>query len=71
MELSGTIADNLVAAIRSARRLRGHPVHHDTRDFWEALLAHARASQSHRLREPDTVVERLIGELQDELAARE
>jgi hypothetical protein len=71
MELSGRLADNLMGAIRSARRLRGHPVHRDTRDFWEALLAHARESQRHPGWEPDPVVDRLIGELQDEIAQRD
>ena len=43
MELDGSLADNLRAAIASAKRLRGHRVHADTLNFWRELLSHARA----------------------------
>jgi len=42
MELHGTVADNLGSALRSARRLRGHPVHADTLRYWMDLLHLAR-----------------------------
>lgn len=45
MILHGSIADNLAAAIRSSRRLRGRPVHGDTIAFWRELLAKARAAE--------------------------
>jgi hypothetical protein len=42
MRLHGTLEANLIAAIRSARRLRGHPVHPDTVTHWNELLHEAR-----------------------------
>ena len=42
MNLHGSIEDNLSAAIRSVRRLRCHPVHVDTLEYWSELLDHAR-----------------------------
>ena len=41
MELDGTLAQNLHAAIASARRLACRPVHEDTLGFWRDLLAYA------------------------------
>lgn len=70
MELHGSLAENLKAAVGSAERLRGHPVHADTLRFWEELLAHARM----RLRassKADATVEELTGRLQALLAERE
>lgn len=43
MELHGSLSENLNGALRSMRRLRGHPVHQDTIDYWYSLIAHARA----------------------------
>lgn len=45
MDLEGALTDNLRAAIASATRLRGHPIHKDTLLFWNELLSHARAVQ--------------------------
>ena len=71
LELSGTLAVNLRAAVASARRLRGHAVHSETLAFWQALLAHSRA-QARASKEPDAEeVETLMAELQTELATRE
>ena len=42
MQIEGTIRANLIAAIASARRLRGRPVHADTIKYWRQLLDHAR-----------------------------
>jgi riboflavin synthase alpha subunit len=42
MQLHGTVQTNLEAAVRSARRLRGHPVHGDTLAYWTDLLHQAR-----------------------------
>ena len=70
IELDGTLADNLRAAIVSAGRLAGHPVHKDTLGFWNDLLAYA--SSRKRLR-PDHQVEvsTLAGELQGLLLTHE
>jgi hypothetical protein len=42
MELHGSLADNLRAALASMKRYRGKNVHPDTVQYWEQLLAHAR-----------------------------
>lgn len=68
MELAGSLAENLGAAIKSARRLRGHPVHRETIAYWKELLAHAR-EKHRRAALPDVVVESLIAQLEEELAA--
>ena len=42
MRIEGSIRANLIAAVASARRLRGRPVHGDTIAYWRQLLEHAR-----------------------------
>jgi hypothetical protein len=42
MDLHGSLAENLQAAVRSAKRHRKHPVHAETVKFWADLLQHAR-----------------------------
>ena len=44
MELCGTIHANLRAALHSARRLRGGPVHPDTVEHWAKIVAVAKSS---------------------------
>lgn len=61
MKIEGTIRANLLAAIASARRLRGQPVHDDTLEHWRRLIEHARNGAC----EAD-----LLGELEAELAGR-
>jgi hypothetical protein len=67
MEIHGSIANNLGSAVKSARRLKGHPVHADTVEHWRELLDHARrditTDSLESLRE-------LILELENELADR-
>jgi hypothetical protein len=58
MQLHGSLADNLRAALSSMRRLRAHPVHEDTVAYWRELLHLAR----HGLRE-GTVRERSLIEI--------
>lgn len=70
MELAGSIVDNLKAAVASARRLRGHPVHPDTLDFWTGLLGHARVAKRSQTLSDVATTEELIGELQSEVALR-
>jgi hypothetical protein len=67
MELHGSIANNLASAVRSARRLRGHPVQADTLDHWRDLLSHARQELANGSTEP---IQALIVELENELADR-
>ena len=71
MELHGSIEDNLRSAVRSAERLRGHPVHADTLDFWRGLLAHARAEKRNSGGEGSEPMEHLIAELQLLVSAHE
>jgi len=52
MELHGTILNNLTSAVKSARRLKGHPVHPDTLCYWTQLLAHARRAVADGSSEP-------------------
>lgn len=41
MRIEGSIRANLIAAVSSARRLRGRPVHGDTIAYWRRLLDYA------------------------------
>lgn len=69
MKLHGSIEDNLVAAVRSARRLRDHPVHADTLKHWTDLLHHARRELASETPERDAI-EPLIVDLETEIAGR-
>ncbi len=69
MKLHGSIEDNLKAAVRSARRLRGHPVHADTLKHWSDLLHHARRELASGTGERPSM-EPLVVELETELASR-
>jgi hypothetical protein len=42
MRIEGSVRSNLIAAVASARRWRGRPVHKDTVDHWRGLLLVAR-----------------------------
>ena len=67
MKIAGSIHANLRAALQSARRLRGGPVHPDTVDHWSSLVCAAKAEQgamdSFKTRE-------LVGDLEHEISAR-
>jgi hypothetical protein len=68
MELHGSVERNLVAAIRSARRLRGHPIHADTLQHWIDLGHQARRQLA---ADPDSETEtlkQLVADLETELA---
>jgi hypothetical protein len=67
MDLHGSISNNLVSAVQSVRRLRGHPVHDDTLRHWTDLLHHARRELSAGSSEP---IQALIIELEKALADR-
>jgi hypothetical protein len=68
MELYGSVEDNLKAAVRSARRFRGSPVHRDTIQHWSDLLNHAR--HEHAVGDNRRVIGSLIIDLEGELAHR-
>lgn len=61
---------NLVAAVRSARRLRGHPIHADTLQHWTDLLHQARREVAGHDSEAETL-KQLVADLEVELADRE
>ena len=65
MMMAGTLRSNLLAAITSARRLKGTKVHKDTIDYWHRLAEYGR----HNCRQPlgESVAE-LVAELESELA---
>ncbi len=64
MEVHGSIAQNLRAAVESSRRLRGHPIHRDTLQFWSALIAEARARRAAGEDLDDREVDEAIAELE-------
>jgi hypothetical protein len=64
MELHGSTEANLVAALRSANRLRGHRVHGDTLKFWADLVRHARRELSSSVMLPSDTLICLVSELE-------
>jgi hypothetical protein len=64
MEICGSVHGNLRAALQSARRLRGGPIHPDTLDHWARLVALAKgeapAMDSFKTRELVSDLEREI-----------
>jgi hypothetical protein len=71
MQLHGSVQDNLVSALRSARRLRAHPVHADTLSHWTDLLRHARRQLAEGAVPEPQPVEQLVAELETELSDRQ
>lgn len=70
MQLHGTTEGNLVSAIRSASRLRERPVHADTVKYWSDLIKHARGELASRAALPSEAVNRLVADLELEIARR-
>lgn len=70
MELHGSIEANLAAAIRSARRLSGHPVHADTLSHWTDLLHQARRELGADSAIENEAMKNLVFELESELVQR-
>ena len=64
MRIEGSLRSNLVAAVASARRLRGSPIHADTIDHWRRLLEYGRLNSTQPLCEPVTDV---VAEREEEL----
>ncbi len=67
MQIHGSTEGNLIAAVRSASRLRGHPVYADTIKHWADLLHHARRELSTNAALPSETLKRLVAELEVEL----
>jgi hypothetical protein len=72
LKLHGSTEGNLISAIGSASRLRARPVHPDTIKFWRDVIAHARNELSSPACAPaHAEIERLVGELEGEIARRQ
>jgi len=65
MRIEGTVRANLIAAVASARRWRGRPVHKDTADHWRRLLDYGRQVDHQLLGE---ALGDLVTELEAEMA---
>jgi HPt (histidine-containing phosphotransfer) domain-containing protein len=70
MEMHGTVEANLVSAIASAKRLRGHPVHADTIAHWSDLLHHALRELATDQSPHRQALMQLVAELEAEVAHR-
>ena len=70
MKLHGSTEGNLMAALRSARRLSGVPVHADTLQHWTDVLKHADHELSSGLAMNREPVKQLMAELKVELTSR-
>lgn len=70
MKLHGSVEDNLSAAIRSARRLRGRAIHADTLRYWSELLEHARRERIWTASQLSNRRGKLVLELEGEIAQR-
>lgn len=64
MQIEGTVRANLIAAVASARRWRGRPVHKDTINHWRLLIDHARRGSGQPWGE---AVNDLVAELETEM----
>jgi hypothetical protein len=70
MRIEGSVRANLLAAVASARRLRGRPVHGDTIAYWRQLLDYARkVSTQPQAEEFGDLMTELETELADSKAA--
>ena len=64
MQIHGSVRANLIAAIASARRWRGRPVHAETADHWRRLADYGRLVD----RQPyGEAVSDLVAELESEM----
>ncbi len=69
MDLYGSMAENLQAAVNSAKRHKDHPVHSETVRFWADLLQHARSLRAAG-HEEALAVDPLLAELDLAVAQR-
>ena len=70
MKLSGSVLENLQAAVRSARRFRGHPVHSETVQFWRDLLSYARQVKAEQPSHEEQRIDDALVQLETELSDR-
>lgn len=64
MRIEGSVRANLIAAVTSARRLRGRPVHEDTVEHWRRLLDYGKRIERQSSGE---AVSDLLAELETEM----
>ena len=68
MMFYGPLENNLFAAIRSAKRIRGHPIHPTTTAHWASLLHEARDElRRNEIIEDRTTLRKLVGELENQI----
>jgi hypothetical protein len=65
MLIEGSVRANMLAAIASARRWRGRPVHKDTVEHWRRLLDYGRHVSHQQIGE---TLGDVVAELEAELA---
>ena len=70
MELHGSLATNLAAALQSANRLRNNPVYEGTLVFWETLLAEAHRALGEEVGPDDAKIRQQVLELEAILIQR-
>jgi hypothetical protein len=70
MKIHGTITNNLEEAIKSAERLRDHPIYADTLAHWQELLREARRRRMDEQDNKRVALDVLIVRLENELAIR-
>ncbi len=71
MKIHGSTEANLTAALRSARRLHGHPVHTETIGHWTELLHITRRKLSTDPSRRTDAVMKLIADLEAEVAGHQ
>jgi len=69
MNLHGSLAENLQAAVNSAKRHKDHPVHAETVRFWAELLQYARSLRAAG-RDEASAIDPLLAELDLAVAER-
>jgi len=69
MQLYGSLADNLHAAINSNIRLRGRKIYPETIQYWQDLLHHARRQLATSTARYASVEEKLADQLERVLRA--
>ncbi len=69
MDLHGSLAENLQAAVNSAKRHKDYPVHSETVRFWAELLQHARSLRAAG-RDEALAIDPLLAELDLAVAER-
>lgn len=70
MEIYGSLATNLAAALQSANRLRNRPVYTSTLEFWDNLVTSAHEKLAEQPESELAGIRRQISELEQILSER-